>query len=60
MQKRELTQEFKEYYNIENLIHSAQSSDLNSIEGIWAIIKQRIARRIFDSEEEMKEGLQEE
>jgi hypothetical protein len=30
------------------------------IEDIWAIIRQRIRRRIFDSEEEMKEALQQE
>jgi len=38
----------------------AQSPDLNLIEGIWAIIKQRIRRYYFDSEEDMKEALQEE
>jgi hypothetical protein len=60
MRKRGLAQELKEAHFIENLVHPAQSPDLNPIEGIWAIIKQRIARRIFDSEEDMKEGLQEE
>ena len=33
---------------------------MNPIEGIWAIIKQRIRRRIFNTEEELKEALQEE
>lgn len=60
MRKRGLAQEYKERHNIRNLVHPAQSPDLNPIEGIWAIIKQRIARRIFDSEEEMREALQEE
>jgi transposase len=34
--------------------------DLNPIEGIWNIIKQRLRRRIFHSEEEVKAALQEE
>ncbi len=60
MRKAGLAQEYKDAYNVQNLVHPAQSPDLNPIEGIWAIIKQRLRRRIFDSEEEMKEGLQEE
>ena len=60
MRKRGLAQEYKEAHDIQNLIHPAQSPDLNPIEAIWAIIKQRIRRRIFDFEEEMKEAFQEE
>jgi len=60
MRKRGLAQEYKEVHGIQNLAHPAQSPDLNSIEGIWAIIKQHLRRRIFDSEEELKEALQEE
>ena len=60
MRKKGLAQEYKESQGIQNLGHPAQSPDLNPIEGIWAIIKQRIRRRVFDSEEEMKEALQEE
>lgn len=60
MRKRGLAQEYKEKHHIQNLIHPAQSPDLNPIEGIWAIIKQRLRRKVFDSEEEMKEALQEE
>jgi hypothetical protein len=60
MRKAGLAQEYKDANNIQNLVHPAQSPDLNPIEGIWAIIKQRLRRRIFDSEEEMKEALQEE
>jgi hypothetical protein len=60
MRKRGLAEEFKEAHDIHNLLHPAQSPDLNPIEGIWAILKQRIRRRIFDTEEEMKEALQEE
>lgn len=59
MRKRGLAQEYKEAHNIQNLVHPAQSPDINPIEGIWSIIKQRLRRRIFDSEE-MKEALQEE
>ncbi|KAF2174600.1 hypothetical protein K469DRAFT_614016, partial [Zopfia rhizophila CBS 207.26] len=42
------------------LTHPAQSPNLSPIEGIWAIIKQRLQRRIFDSEEELRKALQEE
>jgi transposase len=58
--KKGLAQEYKERHNIQNLVHPAQSPNLNPIKGIWAIIKQRIAHRIFDSEDEIKEALQEE
>ena len=60
MRKAGLARKYKDDYNVQNLVHPAQSPDLNPIEGIWAIIKQRLRRRIFDSEEEMKEALQEE
>jgi hypothetical protein len=60
IRKRGLAQEYKEAHNVQNLSHPAQSPDLNPIEGIWLIIKQRIRRRVFDSEEELKEALQEE
>lgn len=60
MRKKGFAQEYKDTHGIQNLSHPAQSPDLNPIEGIWAIIKQRLRRRIFDSEEEMKEALQEE
>jgi transposase len=43
-----------------NLKHLAQSPDLNPIEGIWNIIKQRLRRRVFYSDEEVKAALQEE
>jgi len=57
IRKRGLAQEYKEAHGIENLKHPAQSPDLNLIEGIWAIIKQRIRRYHFDSEEDIKEAL---
>ena len=43
-----------------NLKHPAQSPDSDPIEGIWNIIKQRLRHRIFYSEVEVKELLQEE
>ena len=59
MRKAGLARKYKDRHNIQNLVHPAQSPDLNPIEGIWAIIKQRIRYRYFESEE-MKQGLQEE
>ncbi|KUJ14223.1 uncharacterized protein LY89DRAFT_720584 [Mollisia scopiformis] len=60
MRKRGLAQQLKENNWIVNLKHPAQSPDLNPIEAIWNIIKQRLRHRIFQSEEEIKEALQEE
>lgn len=40
--------------------HPAQSSDLNPQEGLWNILKQRVRRRIWENEEELKAILQEE
>lgn len=60
MRKEGLAMEYKRARDIQNLVHPAQSPDLKPIEGIWAIIKQRLRRKIFDSEEELKEALQEE
>ena len=57
MRKRGLAQEYKEAHYIQNLVHPAQSPELNPIEGIWSIVKQRLCHRIFDSEEEIKEAL---
>ena len=41
-------------------IYSVQSSDLNSIETIWNILKQRVRRRRWDDLEQLKEILQDE
>jgi hypothetical protein len=60
MRKEGLAVEYKRSRNVQNWVHPAQSPDLNPIEGIWAIIKQRLCRRIFDLEDDMKEVLQEE
>ena len=60
MRKKGLAQEYNAIHNIQNLSHPAQSPNLNPIEGIQAILKQRLQRRIFDLEEEIKQALQEE
>ena len=60
IRKRGLAQEYKDAHNIQNLHYPAQSPDCNLIEGIWAIIKQRLRRYIYDSEAEMKEAIQRE
>jgi hypothetical protein len=60
MRKHGLAAELKARHNVQNITHPAQSPDLNPIEGVWAILKQRVRNRLFDSEEEMKEVLQEE
>lgn len=60
MRKEGLAQKLKKENSISNFKHPAQSPDLNPIEAIWNIIKQRLRRRIFYSDEEVKEALQEE
>jgi hypothetical protein len=60
IKKQGLAVKLKEDNWIINLKHPAQSPDLNPIEAIWNIIKQRLCRRIFHLEEEIKEALQEE
>jgi hypothetical protein len=60
IRKRGLAQQLKEDNWIVNLKYPAQSPDLNPIEAIWNIIKQRLRHRIFQSKEEIKEALQEE
>lgn len=60
MRKVGLAQTYKNERGVRNLRHPAQSPDLNPIEGIWLILKQRLQYRIFDTEDEMKEAIQEE
>ena len=58
--KAGLARQLKDLNWIVNIKHSTQSLDLNPIEGIWNIIKQRLRQRIFYSDEEVKEAIQEE
>lgn len=60
MRKQGIARELKDTNWITNLKHPAQSPDLNPMEGIWNIIKQRLRRRIFHSNREVKEAIQEE
>ena len=60
LRKECLAHKLKQDNWIVNLKHPDQSPYLNPIEVIWNIIKQRLRRRIFHSEEEIKEALQEE
>jgi hypothetical protein len=60
MRKDGLTRALKEANWVINIKHPAQSPDLNPIEGIWNIIKQRLRRRVFYTDEEVKQALQEE
>jgi len=57
MKKRSVARELKDANWITNLKHPAQSLDLNPIEGIWNIIKQRLRRRIFHSSKELKDAI---
>ena len=60
IRKQGLAQHLKEANWIINLIHPPQSPDLNPMEGIWCILKQRVRKRVFHSIEELKEVLQDE
>jgi hypothetical protein len=60
MRKAGFAQALKDQNYILNLKHPAQSPDLNPIEGIWNIIKQRLRCRVFYTDEELKVALQEE
>lgn len=45
---------------ITNLVHPPQSPDLNPIEALWNILKQRIRRRVWNTIAELKEVVQDE
>jgi hypothetical protein len=58
--KNGLAQQLKEVNWITNLVHPAQSPDLNPKEGILNILKQRVRRCTWHSIDELKEVLQDE
>jgi hypothetical protein len=60
IRKAGLAQKLKEANWIDNLVHPPQSPDLNPIEAVWNILKQRVRRRIWKDIEELKAILQEE
>jgi hypothetical protein len=60
IKKYGIARELKDTNWITNLRYPVQSPDLNPIEGIWNIIKQRLRRRIFHSSKELKDAIQEE
>ena len=51
---------FKAKAWVPNLAHPAQSPDLNPIEAIWNIVKQRIRRKVWRSLDELKAIVQDE
>jgi hypothetical protein len=58
--KRGLATRLKEANWIDSFVHPPQSPDLNPMEGIWNILKQRARRRRWHSLDELKEILQDE
>jgi len=58
--KRGLATCFKEANWIDSFVHPPQSPDLNPMEGVWNILKQRVRRRTWKNLEELKEVLQDE
>lgn len=60
MRREGLAQQLKEANWINNLKHPAQSPDLNPIEACWNILKNRLRRRIFYGDEDMRACIQEE
>ena len=57
---RGLAQALRDDNGIIRFEHPAQSPDLNPNESIWAILKQRVRRRSWDTLEELKQVLREE
>jgi len=45
---------FKDKNNIECMIHSAQSPDLNPIEALWEVLFTRVRKHTWNSLEELK------
>jgi hypothetical protein len=60
IKKDGLARELKNANWITNIKHPAQSPDLNPMEGIWNIIKQRLRRRVLRTDEEWRAAIEEE
>lgn len=60
MKKEGLARQLKRASGVTNIRHPAQSPDLNPIEACWNIVKNRLRRRIFYSDDDMRAAIQEE
>jgi hypothetical protein len=58
MKKRGIARELKDANWITNLKHPAQLLDLNPMEGIWNIIKNRLHKKVYRTNKELKEAIQ--
>jgi hypothetical protein len=54
---KNVARDLKDASGIQSLIHPAQSPDLNPIEGIWLIIKQRLRGGNWQTVAEFKEAI---
>ena len=59
MKKPGLAGQFKNDNWVTNPFHPDQSPDLNPCEACWNILKQRVRRRTWQTEEQLKEIIQE-
>jgi hypothetical protein len=53
--KDNVVQQFKAFNWIITLFHSSQSSNLNSIETVWNVLKQRLRRKKWNNNHQMKQ-----
>jgi hypothetical protein len=58
MKKYGVVYKLKDTNWITNLKYPAQSPDLNPIEGIWNIIKNRLYKKVYCTNKELKEAIQ--
>jgi transposase len=58
MKKCGVARKLKDTNWITNLKHPAQSLDLNPMEGIWNIIKNRLRKKVYHTNKELKEAIQ--
>jgi transposase len=55
---RNVAREYKDASHVSSLPHPAQSPDLNPIEGIWRIIKQRLRGGKWETVQEFKDDIE--